>query len=129
MTTYSQLYWLTRLDSINTLSFIIVVICSIVIMFTTIHLFASFDYYNDEDKEQIMTKNIRKYSIYLLIPFSIITIFLPTKNEMIFIVAGTKTINFIEKDTSINKIPSQTTAIISKMLEENINKLDSSTKN
>ena len=49
-------------------------------------------------------------------------LFIPSKNDVIFIIAGGKTIDFIKSDTSINKIPAQTTKLITDYLQEQINK-------
>lgn len=52
-------------------------------------------------------------------------VFVPTKNEAIVIIAGGKTLDFIKQDSSLNKIPSQTTAIISQFLQNEIDTLKS----
>lgn len=78
----------------------------------------------DIDYEEKSTKkNFRMF--YVIYSISLIgAIFIPSKDEVVFIVAGGKTIDFIKNDSSINKIPSQTTKYISEILQKEINKLD-----
>jgi hypothetical protein len=47
-------------------------------------------------------------------------VFVPTQKEAVVIFAGGKTIDFIEADSSIQKIPHQTTEMISKFMENEI---------
>ena len=56
-------------------------------------------------------------------------VFIPTQNEAIVIFAGGKTIDFIEADSSIQKIPHQTTEIISKFMENEILKMNDELEN
>ena len=71
--------------------------------------------------------NLRKRAIKLLSPLIIIAacirLFLPTKNEMIMIYAGGKAMDFVQQDSSINKIPAQSTKIISDYLDKTIEDL------
>jgi hypothetical protein len=100
-----------------------------------IYYFSSkdFDQFYKRDEETLSARisTRKKYTSkikWLVIIFIISvfgSVFIPNKNEAIIIIAGAKTIDFIQKDESINKIPSQTTLLISKFLEDNINKLDS----
>ena len=54
--------------------------------------------------------------------FVLISVLTPTKEEAVFIVAGGKVIDFVQKDSSINKIPGQTTSILSTWLDEQLKK-------
>jgi len=48
---------------------------------------------------------------------------MPSKNDMILIYAGGKTMDYVQKDTSLQKIPYQTTAIISDYLDKTIKEM------
>jgi hypothetical protein len=47
----------------------------------------------------------------------------PTRNEAILIMAGGKTLDFAQSDTSLSKIPYEATEIISGYLEKSIKEL------
>lgn len=128
MSNYSKLYWLTRLDNINGFAIVIAIISIVTIAITLIWcaITSDFDEYESRDeigKRKALRAKARGYIKSYVISFVVslvLLIFLPTKNEVIFIVAGGKTMNFIQSDTSINKIPAQTTAIISDFLQKQI---------
>ena len=129
---YFKLYWLTRLD----------MLCALFVLITFLSLcgFAIYNIFkyvrasdNDWDKDEIKEFKTRhgwiaKVSLPLLIIGSIGTVFIPTKDEAIFIIASGKTLDFVQKDTSVSKLPGQTTAYISKYLDEKLKELDKTTK-
>lgn len=124
---YSQLYWLTRLDGIKGFSVTVLVICGILAFATFLFLAIEGEWM---DKEK--SKPLKKWRNGLFIAtfvFGLISIFIPTKNEMIFIYAGGKTMDFIDIDTSINKIPAQTTKIITDYLEKQIKETNEDGRN
>lgn len=119
MQTTTQLYWLTRLDSIQ-FTFALLAIIGLIIFIGLIMFTVSGDI-DYEDKTTI--KQLRIYAVSFGISL-LGAIFVPTKDEIIFIVAGGKTIDFIKNDSSINKLPGKTTKYISEILQNEINKLD-----
>jgi hypothetical protein len=126
MDNYSKIYWLTRLDSIQS-ACIVLLILSIVAIFLYAVLYPLWRVENDEDED--IPKYGKTYGIYKRIAIWVgsicllIITFLPSKNEMILIYAGGKTMNYIESDTSLQKIPYQTTTIISDYLDKQIKDL------
>jgi hypothetical protein len=131
MSIYSKLYWLTRLDGIQGLFIAFAVIAFVAAIAIAVYAICSADFDEFHEKEIEKRKASRKSllkKINWIIPlgftFTIISILIPNKNEMIFIVAGGKTIDWVQKDTSICKIPSQTTAIISDFLDKQIKKMN-----
>lgn len=133
MNNYEKIYWITRLDSINNTFLFVAIMCSFIIVtiFIAIPVMKDFDefYYGDELKARLAIRDKLKSQLkWLLLTLSIstiITTFVPTKNEAMIIIAGGKTMDFIQQDSSINKVPEQTTLLISKFLEQKINELDS----
>lgn len=130
MSNYTELYWLTRLDYINglTLAMAIIGLAYTPICLFSCALHSDFDsYYEDDSRKKNREKWTSKIKLFLTIGVIalLIRVLSPSKNEVIFIVAGGKTIDFIQKDTSLNKIPSQTTAIISSFLDKQIKELNS----
>lgn len=125
MSNTAALYWLTRVDDFsNVLIGAMVVLSGLGIVFGLIWAFSvGFD--------EESTKLGRKWfkTCLIIIPFLAITnAFIPSQKEAILIVAGGKTLDFIGSDTSIQKIPGQTTKIVSDFLEQQIKNLNQDAK-
>lgn len=123
METTTQLYWLTRLDSIQFLFGVLAVLGFLIFMGIII-----FTVSDDIDyKDKITLKQLKIFAVSFGISL-LGSILIPSKDEVVFIVAGGKTIDFIKNDSSINKLPGQTTKYISEILQKEINKLDKEDK-
>lgn len=126
MTNYTKLYWLTRLDSINTMVtlFCFISVVAFVVWHAVPFFKSDFDWGEDEiDKYKKENSWIKKLAVWVgLISFIILT-FIPSQKDVMFIIAGGKTIDFIQSDTSLSKIPSQTTAIVTKFLDEQLKEI------
>lgn len=120
MTNYEKIYWLTRLDSIQGLLFILVFMCTVSFI---IYLVAYLSPGYHEVPNPINKKKAR-ISLILGLIFGLCITFIPSKDEAVLIMAGGKTMDFIQQDTSINKIPEQTTKLISDFLGKEINQLN-----
>lgn len=128
MSNYAKLYWLTRLDSISIFfGFLIAFAIISAIVFLIMHSDSPLSFETDKLKvwpaKQKNYVNWIKKCLFAAVFFLLIEVFLPSKRDVILIVAGGKTIDFIQSDTSINKIPAQTTAIISDFLNKKIKEL------
>jgi len=127
MSNYSKLYWLTRLDAIHSLMVGIIIFSSIaLIIYLLFYLIEGSVNELDEDERKDFVKIYgiaKRLSMCFLIPSILIVMFVPSKNEAILIMAGGKVLNFAQQDTSLSKIPAQTTAIISSYMDEQIKKL------
>jgi len=128
MNIYWKLYWLTRLDSLNGM---FNAILTIGIAMMVLFYFIKFINHIEGDDNEIYTRKNRWKIIwaFILIGIAIIGITLtPSKNEAILIIAGGKTIDWISKDTSICKIPSQTSELVSSFLDKQIKELSKEEK-
>lgn len=126
MNNYWSLYLLTRLDGVNSLFTVLTIVLFVGILFLIILYgvnYIEIDYSDTADKTLSTIRKHFKWLIPLSVLFSLILVALPTKNDVIFIVAGGKTIDFIQNDTTINKIPAQTTILISEFLEKQIKEI------
>jgi hypothetical protein len=131
MNNYSKMYWLTRLDELQGLLIFLMVTCFILCLVILIGSLISSDFDEFKSNEEIeVRKGVRqklrgkvKWIFPLGILFLILKIFIPNKTEAIIIVAGGKTLDYVQKDTSLSKIPYQTTAIISDYLDKTIKEL------
>ncbi len=130
MSNYTSLYWLTRLDALNTF-FILLIVLSIV---CTIIYFIVFAIQGEWEKDEVKKalrdrfekkwKKVPKTAMVLTAISSFMLVFLPTKTDIIVIFAGGKAMDFVQRDSSINKIPAQTTKIITDHLDKVIKDLD-----
>ena len=130
MSNYSKLYWLTRVDVFHdiilTICILSIVSVGITLLWCTLN--AGDDDYSwnkgEIDNRRLRRIAVRKKWIPKFVTTFIITLaviaFMPTKSDVIFIVAGGKTMDFVQADTSINKIPAQTTKIITDFLQKQI---------
>lgn len=132
MNNYEKIYWLTRLDGLNSLFVVMSILSIALILLISISSLASkdFDQYYDGHrlKERINTRlkftSKIKYLTLTLIVGVLGVIFLPTQKEAILIFAGGKTMDFVQKDTSIRKIPEQTTLLISTFFQKQIEEMN-----
>lgn len=136
MTNYEKLYLLTRLDGIGALFTAISIISFLIILGIIIFSFASADFDDifSREEQKKRKESRKKYTnkVNWLVPicflFTIASVLTPSQKEAVFIIAGGKTIDFIEQDSSMNKIPSQTTQIISSFLDNQIKEIEGKSK-
>jgi len=124
MNNYSKIYWLTRLDNIQV--FFITALSISIFIFFAYHVIKGIECDWDEEKENF-EKAYGKYktiSFWTSIIAGFILVFMPTKTDIILIYAGGKTMGYVQTDTSLSKIPYQTTAIISKYLDNSIKEME-----
>ena len=140
------LYWLTRLDSVRTVAGVFTFFTSIILTAWIICAIVKWAYssgektrgFRENEYAEAMAESLRLFlfqarflrrialSVWLL---SIgLQIFLPTQGELIFIVAGGKTMDYVQSDSSLVKIPGQTTKIISDYLQKTIEEMKKENK-
>ncbi len=125
MNNYSKLYWLTRLDYlsgfIEGIGILLLVLALVAILYAFVFSDKSFTNSDQEDNEIDLRRKLAAKRAKWLVPTGVfiilISLFIPSKNEAILIMAGGKTLDFIGQDSSLNKLPAQTTAVISKYLD------------
>lgn len=126
MSSYSQLYWLTRLDSFQGMFIAVAIISGIVLAVYWIckMVLLAQDGWEDSSLRSISRGKMVPLAIIFPI-FVVIGMLIPTRNEAIFIIAGGKTIDFIKKDSSINRIPEQSTKLITDFMQKQIDNMKS----
>ena len=137
METTTVLYWITRLDGIISFLIGLGILGGVIILSIIISIHASSDFDNCHNTEEISNrKNTRKrwrnkikWILPLTITFFLIAVFIPSKKDAIFIIAGGKTIDWAKADTNLAKIPSQTTLIISKYFDKQVKELEKEQQN
>jgi hypothetical protein len=103
---YSALfYWLVVADNAKTLFLTVSIFFGIVAIISTIcYLF------NNEANEEEAQKMSRKWmwwSYPILIFFTMLCVFTPSKKDALLIVAGGQTLNFLANDKSAKQIPAE----------------------
>jgi hypothetical protein len=126
MNNYEKIYWLTRLDNFESFFITLVSIGSTFIVIRTIYRLDRL-FMEEECASLKWYTHLFFWSIYISSILGIL--FIPTKEEAVIIFAGGKTIDFIEADSSIQKIPHQTTEIISKFMEKEILEINKELEN
>ena len=106
----SEIYWLTRLDSISTCSLIVAIICGIVVLFVAIpYIICKSDYMRtgtDKDKSYMMCFwMILKPCLIALLICVPLRIFTPTSKEAMFIWGVGGTIDYIKNNETAKKLP------------------------
>jgi len=122
----TKLYWLTRLDSLQGLCVATCIISAIVVGIYWLIFMVEISCEDDDEKEEYKQKygGKARLATWSGLVSMIILMLAPTRSELIFIVAGGKTMDFIEKDKSIQALPSQTTELVSKYLDKKIKEIE-----
>lgn len=120
----TSIYWLTRLDNIGHLFSWILGVSIVCVIAMLVYRFFNYMENNDYKKKPWLMGIF----IFLIVLGALGKTFTPTTKEAIFIVAGGKTLEYMAKDTSLNKIPGQVTTITSTWLEKKLNEIESDVK-
>lgn len=124
MDNYSFLYWLTRLDGIREYLDGLIFIGILVAALTVCARFIPMEI--EEDVSEAMKRTVsRILAVAIVTAFlsGTIRVFIPSRNDMLIIYAGGKTLNYVQADTSLSKLPYQTTAIISGYMDKALREL------
>lgn len=121
------IYWLTRLSSISDLFFGLGMLSSIFIFVGVLaYTFMIMDFPSDEDEIEYKQKRKKFFNkIWVPILFFVLNILTPNTKEAMLIIAGGKTMDYVQSDTSLQKIPYKATELILKKMEDYINETTS----
>ena len=116
------IYLITRLDIFIGLSMAFAIISALFTVLTYAWKSMEFseDYEGDKIKIARANKTI-KLSLRICIIFTVVASLLPSSKEAIMIYAGGKTMDYIQQDTSLQKIPYKATEIVIKKMDEYLN--------
>lgn len=127
MSNIALIYWLTRLSSISDFFLTLGVISALLISGGVFgYSFAILDSYRDEEKVEYKQKR-KKFSNKIWVPilFFVLYILTPNTKEAMLIIAGGKTMDYVQSDTSLQKIPYKATELILKKMEDYIDETTS----
>ena len=127
MSNMALIYWLTRLSSISDLFFGLGMLSSIFIFVGVLaYTFMIMDFPSDENEIEYKQKRKKFYNkIWVPILFFVLNILTPNTKEAMLIIAGGKTMDYVQSDTSLQKIPYKATELILKKMEDYINETTS----
>lgn len=132
MNNYEKIYWLTRLDEFTGLLGFIAVMCAFVLIGYGIgYLIAKDSFYNSQDEADKFAEKYakrRNLAFYILIAVLTLDVIIPSKNDAMMIIAGGATMNYIQSDSSLQKLPHQATEIISGYMDKKIDELEADKK-
>ncbi len=127
MSNMALIYWLTRLSSISDLFFGLGMLSSIFIFVGVLaYTFMIMDFPNDDDEIEYKQKRKKFFNkIWVPILFFVLNILTPNTKEAMLIIAGGKTMDYVQSDTSLQKIPYKATELILKKMEDYIDETTS----
>ena len=111
---YFLIYLITIADNIKVFGTILSVILGV---FTFYYILF---YYSDYDEIPRYTKRL----IFSFIFFLSVATLTPSTNKMMLIVAGGQTLNYVEKDEKLKKIPYKASEIVAQYLDSKIKELE-----
>ena len=127
MSNIALIYWLTRLSSISDFFLTLGVISAAIISLGLIgYSVALMDWPSDEDEIKYKQKR-KKFFNKLWVPILLFVVYILTPNtkEAMLIIAGGKTLDYVQSDTSLQKIPYKATELILKKMEDYIDETTS----
>lgn len=125
----SEIYWISRLDYINSLVVALSIIFGVI---AAMGLFAYFAYEDDDkdknDEYKKIYRKIYRRSLMIFIPSIIIVIFIPTTKQAYMIWGVGGTIDYIRSNETIQKLPDKTIQCLDKFIDEYLEEEPSSTE-
>lgn len=127
MSNIALIYWLTRLSSISNLFFGLGMLSGIFIFVGVLaYTFMIMDFPSDEDEIEYKQKRKKFFNkIWVPILFFVLNILTPNTKEAMLIIAGGKTLDYVQSDTALQKIPYKATELILKKMEDYIDETTS----
>jgi len=126
MSNIALIYWLTRLSSISGLFLTLGIISTIIIVVGVTGYSMAIVMPHSEDDVVNNTQKRKKFINKTWVPILLFILYTLTPNtkEAMLIIAGGKTLDYVQQDTSLQKIPYKTSELILKKMDEYINNVD-----
>lgn len=112
----SELYWLTRCDSLNTLGTVLLILGLIaVIVMASLFIVSLYD----EDEESLSaSKKGLKFSLPILIFGALMVTFIPTTKEALIIYGVGGTIDYIKSNKTAKQLPDKCIKALDKWVDK-----------
>lgn len=118
----NEIYWVTRLDSINTFMFFAIVVCITFIIVNAIRWFFHREDYDDyDDRNCESCKHFRKNQIIIgiiSIILSILMIFIPSTKEAYTIYGVGGIIDYVQDNDTAKQLPDKAIQALDKLMDE-----------
>lgn len=111
----NEIYWITRLDAIQTLAIIAVFILGV---FTCLHIII-WVIEDDEENKPKLKNIILKFAAYISIPIFLL-VFIPSKRDMLMIIGIGGTIEYLKSNDTAKELPDKVIMAIDKLLDDTI---------
>ena len=121
----NEIYWLTRVDGINMVAIIAVVLCCIVALVTTTAFFASIDSFCKEEHDKIcgiIKKHFGKWLTMLSVSLTVL-VFVPSKQDLLLIYGLGGTIDYVKSNDKAMQLPDKVVDALTRYVD-NIEKED-----
>lgn len=113
--TMNEIYWITRLDAIQTLAIIAVFILGVfTFLYTLVWIME-----DDEKDKSKLKKIILKFAAYISIPVFLL-VFIPSKRDMLMIIGIGGTIEYLKSNDTAKELPDKVIMAIDKLLDDTI---------
>lgn len=113
----NEIYWITRLDAIQTLATIAVFILGVLTSMYIIAWFIEDDFKNDSKFKNMAIK----CAAYISIPIFLL-VFIPSKRDMLMIIGIGGTIEYLKSNDTAKELPDKVIMAIDKLLDDTIEK-------
>ena len=119
-----EFYWFTRLDSINSMSYIFMIvsgvfICTALLFYIVGKVAKNYDFIDDETKVLIgLTKKGIKICISIFMISMLLNIFVPTTKEAFVIWGVGGSIDYLKSNEKIIQLPDKCIEALDKFIEE-----------
>lgn len=122
----NELYWITRLDTLNSILFTIMIISGIVGVVSMLGLFVLCidDYDTNEFR---FLKSVRNKSLTVFISVCLPYVFIPTQKQALIIWGVGGTIDYIKSNDTAKQLPDKCINALDKFIDEYMD--DENTKN
>lgn len=111
----NEIYWITRLDAIQTLAIIAVFILGILTSIYILGWFIKDDFENDSKFKDMAIK----CAAYISIPIFLL-VFIPSKRDMLMIIGIGGTIEYLKSNDTAKELPDKVIMAIDKLLDDTI---------
>lgn len=111
----NEIYWITRLDAIQTLAIIAVFILGILTSIYILGWFIEDDFENDSKFKDMVIK----CAAYISIPIFLL-VFIPSKRDMLMIIGIGGTIEYLKSNDTAKELPDKVIMAIDKLLDDTI---------
>lgn len=127
MNEYLLLYLITRLDSLGA-PCAVGIFSAFILCAASGAASISFLKDNDDEPFKILAKKVLIRSSLVLASLLALTVIIPSKDEVMLIIAGGKTIEYIKQDKNLQSLPFKTSELVAQVLDRELEKLKEEAK-